>query len=150
MDTSKMTIKKALLAAGFAGTLGLLSALPAVAQSVPSYAAGAGDETISGTVAAVNGSYNISVRDARGFVDNVSLHQGTIINPTGLSLAPGLTVTIMGTNEGSTFAANEIDTPYTSLVAVPVYPGFYGAYPYRPVYNVGIGFGRGFRFGFRG
>jgi hypothetical protein len=154
---SKMTMTmKALLAAGFAGTLGILSALPAVAQPAPSYAAGNTDETIRGTVTAVNGPFNISVRDARGFIDNVSLHQGTIINPTGLSLAPGQSVTIMGTNEGSAFAANEIDTPYSTLAAVPVYPvypGYFGypyPYGYGPAYHVGIRFGRGFGFGFRG
>jgi ketosteroid isomerase-like protein len=62
----------------------------------PSYASGTSDETIRGTVAAINGPYNISVRDERGFVDNVNVHQGAIINPTGLSPAPGLSVTILG------------------------------------------------------
>src|SRR6201996_3796357 len=85
----------------------------AASAQTPSYAnpAIAGSETIHGTIASVNGKYNISVRDDRGFIDNVTLHDGTIINPTGLTLAPGQQVTIAGTNAGRTFIANEIDTP---------------------------------------
>ncbi len=68
------------------------------------------------------------LRDDRGHVDNVRLHQGTVINPTGLTLASGMSVTIYGHNRGSVFAANEIDTPYHERYAVypvPVYP-YYG------------------------
>jgi invasion protein IalB len=113
MNKSNM-LKLTAAAAGavFAGAIGSASAAPAFAQPLPSYSSGTSDETIRGTVAAINGPYNISVRDERGFVDNVNLHQGTIINPTGLSLAPGLSVTILGHNDGSAFSANEIDTPW--------------------------------------
>jgi hypothetical protein len=156
MNTSKTNVTtKALVAAAFAGAVGLVSMLPAAAQPTPSYAAGAADERIQGTIAAINGPYDISVRDSRGFLDNVTLHQGTIINPTGLTLAPGQSVTISGINQGGAFAANEIDTPYTNLAVVP-YPVYYG-YPYGygwrgygPAYHIGLGFGRGFGFGFRG
>jgi hypothetical protein len=154
-NTSKSTMTtKTLLAAAFAGAISLFSMLPAAAQSVPSYASAHTDETIQGTIASVDGPYAISVRDSRGFVDSVTLHQGTIINPTGLTLAAGQSVTILGQNAGSTFSANQIDTPYTNLALVPVYPGYYG-YPYRgfgygPTYSLGLRFGRGFGFGFRG
>jgi hypothetical protein len=78
----------------------------------------------------------------------VSLHDGTIINPTGLTLAPGEAVTIEGQPAGGTFVANEIDTPYGYAYAYP-YP-VYRAYPY-PVYGFGVHVGgRGFGFGFRG
>jgi hypothetical protein len=152
MNTSKMTITtKALFTAAFAGAVGLISMLPAAAQTTPSYATGPADERIQGTIAAVNGPYDISVRDSRGFLDNVTLHQGTIINPTGLKLAPGQSVTILGHNAGDALSANEIDTPYTNLALVPVYPGYYGyPYPYHFGYGVGLRFGRGFGFGFRG
>jgi hypothetical protein len=156
LNTSKtFNIPRALAAAAFAGAIGLLSAIPAFAQAVPSYAAASSDETVHGTVAAVNGPYSISVRDDRGFVDSVKLHRGTIINPTGLSLAPGQTVTILGHNEGAAFSANEIDTPYQTVEAVPRDPayGYYGyPYPYGlgPSYRVGLRFGRGFGFGLRG
>jgi hypothetical protein len=97
----------------------------------PSYARQAtnGEETIHGRIASFDGKYHLNVHDDRGFTDNVDLHQGTVINPTGLSLQPGMAVTIMGYNRGHSFAANEIDTPYAS----------YGYAPY-PV-SVGIGFG---------
>jgi hypothetical protein len=156
LNTSKtFSIPRAAAAAVFAGAVGLLSVAPALAQPVPSYASGSADETIRGTVAAINGPYAISVRDARGFIDNVQLHQGTIINPTGLTLAPGQSVTILGRNDGRTFSANEIDTPYETVEAVPLYPayGYYGyPYPYGfgPSYHAGFRFGRSFGFGFRG
>lgn len=162
MITLKNTITTAVAATAFAAAAGMLATAPAAAQATPSYATGSTDETIRGTIAAVNGPYDITVRDARGFIDNVTLHQGTIINPTGLTLAPGQSVTILGQNTGSALAANEIDTPYQTLSAVPVYPiypayGYYGdPYPYGgyrwgygPVYHVGVHVG-GFGFGFRG
>lgn len=152
IDTLKYSLSGAVIAAA------LSLAGPAVAaEPLPSYAVGTTDETIHGTVASVDGQYDISVRDARGFIDKVSLHQGTIINPTGLTLAPGQTVTILGRTQGNAFAANEIDTPYESVAAVPVYPAFgygygypyYRGYGYRPysAYGLGFGFGRS-RFGF--
>ena len=61
--------------------------------------------------------------DERGFVDNVDLHPGTIINPTGLTLAPGMVVSILGYNSGSDFTANEVDTPYSYDSGVPYYAG---------------------------
>ena len=137
------------IAAALAGTL----ALPVLADPLPSYAVGTTDETIHGTIASVEGPNQISVRDARGFLDNVTLHRGTIINPTGLMLQPGQTVTIAGKTQGNVFSANEIDTPYHTVALAPYYPGYgyygypygrgyYGAYPF-----VGAGFGF-HRFGF--
>jgi hypothetical protein len=108
-------------------------AAPAPPPPAPSYARPAvnGEETIQGRIASFDGKYHVQLRDDRGYVDNIELHQGTVINPTGLSLQPGMTVTIMGYNRGPVFAANEIDTPYLS----------YGALPLYPAYSVGIGFG---------
>jgi hypothetical protein len=94
-------------------------ALPvgARAQGAPSYgrpAAPSGDETIHGRIESIEGSFAIVVRDDRGFLDAVALHQGTIINPRGLRLAPGMSVTIIGFNAGASFSAVEIDAPYAS------------------------------------
>jgi hypothetical protein len=129
-----------------AGSAALLTlAVPAAAQPAPppSYAV-QGEERIQGTIRSIDGKYAISVRDRRGFVDNVQLHDGTIINPTGLRLAPGQRVTIFGRADGNVFAANEIDTPYQTVL-VPAYPYYpYGYYPYGPRYGFGL------RFGFRG
>jgi len=115
----------------------------AQAQGVPSYARGGGDESIHGRIRSFDGGYNLTVRDDRGFVDNVTLHQGTIINPTGLTLQPGMVVSISGYNSGSSFAANEIDTPYTYAYGVPYFAG-------RPWNYYGPSVDLGFYFGNRG
>jgi hypothetical protein len=111
-----------------------LAARAQQAPSAPTYARPAvnGEETIRGRVNGFDGKYSLQVRDDRGFIDNVQLHQGTIINPTGLSLQPGMPVTIAGYNRGRVFAANQIDTPYGSYGFVPA--GY-------PAVSVGIGFG---------
>ena len=127
---------------------------PALAQpaggTVPSYAhpsAPSGEETIRGRIDAIPGKYQVEVRDDRGYIDNVALHDGTIINPTGITLAPGMRVTIYGTARGHEFVANQIDTPYhqSYAYAYPVYPYPYYAYPgpywWGPRYS--------FRFGWR-
>jgi hypothetical protein len=129
---------------------------PPDAQSAPppSYARPAtpsGEETIAGRVASYDGKYQLVVNDDRGYVDNVELRQGTIINPTGVRLAPGMRVTIAGVNRGPAFVANQIDTPYTQYgFAYPVYGvGVYPVYPYYPWgyggrVSIGIGFGSGY------
>jgi hypothetical protein len=123
--------------AAFSAPLAAFAQQPSAAPPAgppPSYArhAANGEETIHGRINSFEGKYHLNVRDDRGFVDSVDMHQGTVINPTGLALQPGMPVTILGYNRGRTFAANEIDTPYGSY-------GFGRAYPY-PV-SVGIGFG---------
>jgi len=133
---------------GSAALLGTMAAVagPLGAQSLPSYAEQ--DETIHGIVSSSNG-YDLSVRDERGFIDKVKLHDGTVINPTGLKLASGQTVTVHGHTQGNVFEANEIDTPYHFRYAYapgPYYYPAYGYWGYRPwygpgYYHVGIGFG---------
>src|SRR5579872_4256049 len=125
-----------------AATLGV-AALPLVAsaQIVP-------NNEITGTIQSINGTSNISVLDPNGYLDNVELHQGTIINPTGVTLAPGMNVTVLGYNAGGVFDANEIDTPYQYSGALPTpayygpgfwYPGF--AYGYGPSFSLVMGNG---------
>jgi hypothetical protein len=79
------------------------------------------------------------VRDKRGYVDNVQLHQGTIINPTGIQLQPGYPVTVAGRVNGNTFVADEIDTPFHYTPAPVTYE--YRAYPWYPAPVVGLGWG---------
>jgi hypothetical protein len=98
------------------------------------------DANIHGRILAFDGGYNLQVRDEKGYVDNVQLHQGTIINPTGLTLAPGMIVSIMGYNAGSFFAANEVDTPYQFYSGVPYYSGHPWFY-YGPSVSLGFFFG---------
>jgi hypothetical protein len=141
------------LAAGAAALALTFVPLAALAQDVPSYARPAvsnADETIHGRIRSVDGAFNISVDDDRGFIDSVQLHEGTIINPTGLTLSEGMSVTILGVNAGDTFDANEIDTPYTYSGPLPT-PVFYGdgywcpgfAYGYGPSFSLAIVFGGG-------
>lgn len=120
-------------------------AAPPAGPAAPSYARpsyGSDEEIVRGRISAFDGGYNLEVRDDRGFIDRVALHQGTIINPTGIRLQPGMSVTIYGVNRGSVLAANEIDTPYQAYGFVPVYP-----YPYSE--HVAIGIGVGPRWGWR-
>jgi hypothetical protein len=118
----------------FAPSIGLAQ------SSMPSYATHGG-ETIKGTISGFNGATTMYVRDVRGYVDNVTLHQGTIINPTGIRLQPGYPVTIYGRPNGSTFLADQIDTPFRSVYAYPYYgpPAYYG----YPAVSLGFGWGWG-------
>lgn len=132
--------------------IGLFPSL-AGAQEYPPYAqppgyGGGPAEVIHGTIASINGTWNISVNDDRGYVDNVGLHQGTVINPTGLTLEPGMQVTIDGYADGDLFEAQVIDTPYQYGGPPPApvyygpgwwYPGF--AYGYGPAFSLTIGAG---------
>lgn len=94
-----------------ASPLPLEDASPAATdQTPPTYATR--DDRIEGTISAIEGKYDIRVRDRKGYVDRVRLHDGTVIVPTGLRLTVGQSVTISGTNGGDRFEANEVDTPY--------------------------------------
>ncbi|MDB5027087.1 MAG: hypothetical protein JWO66_776 [Candidatus Eremiobacteraeota bacterium] len=119
--------------------------LSALAQTVPSYAEGPGpyangDENIHGRIVSFNGAYDLRVQDNKGYVDDVQLHQGTIINPTGITLQPGMVISVLGYNAGSYLAANEIDTPYTFYGGVPYWQGHPWSY-YGPSYGLGLYFG---------
>jgi hypothetical protein len=154
-STAIDSLKTFAITAGAAAACAICAA-PAAAQTTnanaappaatpPSYATT--EDSIRGRIAGFDGKYDLQLRDDRGFIDKVRLHDGTIINPTGLRLSPGQSVTILGHNAGSTFDANEIDTPYASY-GVPVYAYGYPYYGY-PYYGVGVGF-RGFGYGGRG
>jgi hypothetical protein len=120
-----------------------LSPVMANAQEVPSYAQATGDQAIKGRIVSFDGTYNLEVRDDAGYVDNVQMHQGTIINPTGITLEPGMVVNIYGYPDNSVFEANEIDTPYT------LYNGgwYYEGHPWTYYNDDWAAFGFGFFFG---
>jgi hypothetical protein len=128
--------------AALAFSAGIAAPLAAVAEDVPSYAqpGQTEDAQIRGRVISFDGAYALGVRDDHGYVDNVQLHEGTIINPTGLTLAPGMVVSILGYNAGSYFSANEIDTPYTYVNDVPYFEGHPWEY-YGPTVSLGFFFG---------
>ena len=131
--------------AALGAALLLLLPLAGQAQTVPSYAAPTpnGDVQIHGRIVSFDGGYKLQVRDEKGYVDDVRLHQGTIINPTGITLEPGMIASILGYNAGSYFAANEIDTPYTFYYGVPYFAG-------RPWNDYGPAISLGFFFGHPG
>ncbi len=117
---------------------------PIPSYAVPSYAV-KGLETIKGTISSFNGTTTIYVRDVRGYTDDVTLHRGTIINPTGIRLQSGYPVTITGHPSGSTFVADQIDTPFRPVYGYgyPAYPYYsYPYYPY-PAYSLSLGWGWG-------
>lgn len=122
-----------------------LASAPSVALAqgqMPSYAL-RHVETIKGTISNFDGQWTMYVRDDRGYIDRVSLHQGTIINPTGIRLSPGFRVTIAGHTAGSTFVADEIDTPYQTYGYAYPYYYPYGYYPYPYAVRLGFGWGWG-------
>jgi hypothetical protein len=115
-------------------------ALAQQSASMPPYAVGK-DDVIRGTIANFNGATTIYVRDVRGYIDNVTLHKGTIINPTGIRLQAGYPVTISGHADGTTFVADQIDTPFRRV------------YAYGPAYvypALGFGWSSGWGWGWRG
>jgi hypothetical protein len=112
---------------------------PSYAQP-PATAAINDDEQIHGRIVSFDGEYSLGVRDERGFIDTVRLHPGTIINPLGLTLEPGMVVNILGYNAGSYLDANEIDTPYTLYGAIPYYAEHPWNY-YGPRISLGFFFG---------
>lgn len=67
--------------------------------TVPSYATSG--EQVHGRIASIRSAFFLTVRDDRDFLDTVQLHKGTIINPTGLRLSPGMRVVILGRNQGA-------------------------------------------------
>jgi hypothetical protein len=127
-------MNKYLLAA--LAALTLAAPIAAQAQVAPTNA----ESDVHGRVVGFDGAYSLTVRDERGFIDNVQLHQGTIINPTGLTLAPGMIVSVLGFDAGGYLAANEIDTPYTVTAGVPYYQGHVWSY-WGPSVSLGFFFG---------
>jgi len=113
----------------------LITLLPvaAAAQYAPPSDA-ANEEVIRGTITGFDGAYRMYVRDERGYVDTIGLREGTIINPTGIRLAEGQIVRVIGFAKGDTLVASRIDTPlYLILPPWYVYAPPPYAYPPPPL-----------------
>jgi hypothetical protein len=128
---------KLVAALGVAASLAFPSL--AGAQSYPSYATAA-QQTIKGTITGFNGQYTVYVQDEKGYGDNVQMHDGTVINPTGIRLQAGMRVTIYGYANGPAFQAYRIDTQVSSY-------GYGGGSPYDDGYGGGNGYGGGYGYG---
>jgi hypothetical protein len=133
----KNILSKRLLGVAVAAAA-LITPAIASAQDIPAYASAGTGQQIQGTISAINGEWNITIADSSGYNDSVALHQGTIINPTGLTLEPGMNVTVDGYADGSNFDANEIDTPYQYEGPPPV-AVYYGPGSWYPGYAYGWG-----------
>ena len=102
------------------------SGVPAAAQTAPSFGQPLGNQTLEGIVVRyVQGTYELGLRDDNGFLDNVRLHDKTIIFPIGITLQLGMRVQILGFNQGAAFTANEIDSPLRGPVPVAPEPTWY-------------------------
>ena len=137
------------LAGWLAGAaLALAFPIAVSADTTPSYATGA-PETIHGTIATITGKYTLTLSDDRGFTDRVTMHDGTVIAPTGITLVTGQEVTIVGHTDGNAFDADEIDTdgaePDASRPGAGYYTGPYDAGLYAP-YVIPLG-GGGYYYG---
>jgi hypothetical protein len=111
-----------------------LCARAAVADTLPTYSTM--EDSVKGYIVSIDGKFALTIRDAKGYLDHVALHQGTIILPRGLRLQPGMPVTIYGSSGGSVFQANEVETPY--IVYGSFRPSFMAFGGWLPG-NVGFG-----------
>ncbi|HTJ24909.1 MAG TPA: hypothetical protein VMA36_01990 [Candidatus Limnocylindria bacterium] len=101
--------------------LALALGLPAAAYAATSTPAKAPDTlTLRGVISAIDGKWDVTLHDNNGFVEDVALHRGTIIAPTGLRLTPGMQVSIVGYQNHATFDAERIVGPAGAQSA----PGF--------------------------
>ena len=135
---------------------------PSYAQPpAPTYAHQGG---IKGVVTGFDGQWIVYMHDDKGYTDHITLHQGTMINPTGIRLIEGMRVTVYGSADGPTYQADRIDVasspyspyygyggnPYGSYYPNGGYGGYgyggyggYGGYPYGGygAYPYGYGYG---------
>jgi hypothetical protein len=96
---------------GAAAVLSALALPVAASANTNDYAMRTGPPTIHGVITSIQGPYDLTIRDDRANDESITLHRGTVINPTGLQLRPGMQVTIAGHPGGRTFNADEIDAP---------------------------------------
>ncbi|MBV9718126.1 MAG: hypothetical protein JOZ77_02320 [Candidatus Eremiobacteraeota bacterium] len=142
---------------------------PPYAQPPPTYG---NQPAIKGTLSGFDGQWTVYMRDDKGYTDHITLHQGTIINPTGIKLLEGMRATVYGYADGPTFQANRVDvayspySPYYGGDGNPAYgygdPGYgyggyggygYGGYGYGYPYvglGIGINWGWGWGWGWPG
>jgi invasion protein IalB len=67
--------------------------------------------TIQGVVSSIDGKWNLTVQQDSGFIQNVALERGTVIAPTGMRLATGMQITVVGYEDGPYIDAVRIAGP---------------------------------------
>ncbi|HZV76706.1 MAG TPA: hypothetical protein VFF63_02985 [Candidatus Babeliales bacterium] len=112
---------------------------PSYAVPPPSYGHQNG---ISGTISGFDGQWIVYMHDDKGYTDHITLHQGTIINPTGIKLLEGMNVTVYGYADGPTFQANIVN------VASSPYSPYYTPDNGNPAYGYGYGYGSPYGYGY--
>ena len=135
LQSTKRAAARAVVTVAIAGLAIVPVTIPLTARAQLAAYAQPPDATVEGTISRIPGKYEILVRDDTGSLNSVELHTGTIINPTGIALKPGFSVTIYGHPQGDRFVADEIDTPYTYDESSDVY----APYPYYPYPYGGLG-----------
>lgn len=86
-----------------AALIGAILGAPQVASAQPF-----ADEHIRGTVESFDGQERLTLRDERGFLDDVAIGPDTRIAPRGTRLGPGMRIAITGYNGGKWFDAVSI------------------------------------------
>ncbi|HTJ26482.1 MAG TPA: hypothetical protein VMA36_09970 [Candidatus Limnocylindria bacterium] len=89
--------------------LGLLACAAAVSAPLCGSAQPFSDEHVQGVVADFDGQEHLTLRDDRGFIDDVSLGDQTRITPEGSRIVPGMRLALTGYNAGKWFDATAID-----------------------------------------
>lgn len=136
--------------------LGALTCMAAVTIPLSATAQPFSDEHVQGVVISFDGQERLTLRDDRGYVDDVSLGYETRISPEGTRIVPGMRLALTGYNGGKWFDATAIqvlaggsappsdtpsyaqpseayDAPYGYAAPVYAYPVPVYAYPV-PVY----------------
>ncbi len=122
---------------------------PSYAQPPPVAPTYANQTKITGTISGFDGQWVVYMHDDRGYTDHITLHQGTIINPTGIKLLEGMKVTVYGYADGSTFQANAFEvaySPYSQYYTADGNPAYgYGDSGYG---DSGYGYGSPYGYGY--
>jgi hypothetical protein len=126
-------------------TLGALTCIVAVTVPLSATAQPFSDEHVQGVVVSFDGQERLTLRDDRGYIDDVSLGDETRITPEGTRIVPGMRLALTGYNGGRWFDATAIrvlgggprpsDTPsyaQPSEAQPPSTPSYVAPYPQDP------------------
>src|ERR1700758_4773108 len=107
------------LATGARRALGAVACAAAMTAPLCASAQPFSDEHVQGVVQSVDGEEHLTLRDDRGFIDDVSLGDQTRVTPQGTRVAPGMRVAITGYNGGKWLDATAITIVANEAVPPP-------------------------------